>query len=316
MQLKHVFVDGWRQCPPCCAVFKSILQHTSCLGGDGTTAQNLQIYIKKGLAFTPAHDELNWSCALNRMMSGSRGVALWIGFNLHEARAKGINTIRLLAPETTGTETDIRSTVRMLARHKVKIHASFQRPDKQQTVVSSEGNGDVHMVLAVGDSVAIAWNLRFLPQAMRRCVIIISCSCKCLIGYVCLYIYIRMCICACVCVCVCVCVCMYVYGIAVSSIGKTQKIVLATLATLVSHPQMSVHLHHSSCTPICVECNPNGALEKWEIKHLLMPCCIVSRHVEPEQICHLCRYCHSETLHAALGVRAKMAPSFQLWVDP
>jgi hypothetical protein len=160
-----MYVGEWRQCAPCSALFNGIMQHTSCLGGDGTTAQRLQIYIKKGLAFTPAHDELNWACALNRMMSASRGVALWIGFNLHEARAKGINTISLVAPER---EPGIRATLRTLARHKVKIHASFQRPDKQQTVVSSEGNGDVHMVLSCGDSVAIAWNLRFLPQAMKR----------------------------------------------------------------------------------------------------------------------------------------------------
>lgn len=137
------------------------------IGGFGT--RSAQLYVKSGFTCTRLHDELGWSSAVNYMLRGSQGVALWIAFNLLELMPLLSNKAALL--DSMETE-DISVFVQKLWKwrsHLPSLSFAWQTPGT--TVFSPSGRGSAHLVVTVGHLVEqVAWNRTFTEDGVRACL--------------------------------------------------------------------------------------------------------------------------------------------------
>jgi len=138
------------------------------IGGFGTTAA--QLYVKAGFTCTMLHDELCWSSAVNYMLRGSVGTALWIAFNLNEVMPlMGHDKATLLEYMETS---DVAIFVRQLWAWRTDLPSlTFAWQTPGTTVYSPSGHGSAHLVITAGHLIEqVAWNRAFSETGVRACL--------------------------------------------------------------------------------------------------------------------------------------------------
>jgi len=128
----------------------------------GFGTEGVMLYIKIGLCVTELHDELANSRALNYMTLNSRGIALWIGTNLHDLSVEfSKKEIRALMEET-----HVGALIGAFVQRGVKFTYRFQTPG--MTVISPCGTGAMHFVVTVGSYVEqLSINMSTTADAIR-----------------------------------------------------------------------------------------------------------------------------------------------------
>eukprot|EP00743_Colponemidia_sp_Colp-15_P005854 GILK01006293.1.p1 GENE.GILK01006293.1~~GILK01006293.1.p1 ORF type:complete len:361 (-),score=28.52 GILK01006293.1:497-1579(-) len=134
------------------------------IGGFGKTG--LQIYVKHGLAYTPLHDEIANSAAINMMSSCSNGVAFWFGFRLRELLLKyGEQEVMAFMELSSGLR--LFQLLRKWLNDGVEVWCVPQLPG---FTVQSATLDYCHLVLTIGETCfQVAWNNSVSTYGIRSC---------------------------------------------------------------------------------------------------------------------------------------------------
>lgn len=144
------------------------------ISGFGTRGS--QLYIKVGLTFTPLHDEIGWSSAVNYMLPGSDAVALWVGVSLKEIQAIVDDKTKLASwteeqnPLTMLSNLlDVQQTARDNGKVVPTLEYIWQQPG--ELVISPSGTGHAHFVITVGNyAEQVASNVDSSDRGIEECV--------------------------------------------------------------------------------------------------------------------------------------------------
>lgn len=123
----------------------------------GFSPFRVQQYVKLGFCYTPIHDEIGFSCAMNYMKRSSLAAAIWVSFDGSLLREKGCSSddFRELYDSH-----DVGKMIQNLYNNDIPIEIAFQYPG--DTIVSTCGDGSVHLVITDGlFAEQLAWNSTF-----------------------------------------------------------------------------------------------------------------------------------------------------------
>eukprot|EP00742_Colponemidia_sp_Colp-10_P012864 GILJ01014482.1.p1 GENE.GILJ01014482.1~~GILJ01014482.1.p1 ORF type:complete len:533 (+),score=35.79 GILJ01014482.1:204-1802(+) len=139
------------------------------IGGFGS--RGLQVYYKSNLAYTPLHDEIGHSQAVNLMLKSSVGVAFWFGVHLTDMSEQYTRRqiLNFMMFEKEKNENCVFDMIRDWIDSGVRVWLCVQTPGT--AVVSGTFNAPAHMVLTLGERVTqIAWNQGFSVRGMISCL--------------------------------------------------------------------------------------------------------------------------------------------------
>eukprot|EP00742_Colponemidia_sp_Colp-10_P009814 GILJ01010737.1.p1 GENE.GILJ01010737.1~~GILJ01010737.1.p1 ORF type:complete len:366 (-),score=30.09 GILJ01010737.1:419-1516(-) len=130
------------------------------IGGFGSSG--VQVYVKRRFTFTPLHDEIGNSEAVNLMAADSgNGLAIWIGVSLDELCAKYgfqalLRFMKTTAPSPNPKKWAVVKMIQRWIKDGIHLFAALQIPGY---AVQSGTRQCAHLVLTFGDNIyQVAWN--------------------------------------------------------------------------------------------------------------------------------------------------------------
>ena len=139
-------------------------EHISGFGGN-----NAQLYDKRRVSIARLHDELGWSCAANLLVAdrtvGQNGASMWIGVNRDSLEAVGYTNADILK---FYERLDIKDMLHEWINKGVNVSYCMQKVG--DLVISTPGNGAMHLVISLGDLVQVSINHGFTMSGYNRCL--------------------------------------------------------------------------------------------------------------------------------------------------